>query len=193
MAKAIPSILAIPAHRHLPRTAQRSTWCPLPTPEGPFPHRGRLRAQRSALLPRPLPCIAADMGPITWARIRWPEGRRDQAHLVCEACGGIHHEHEKPRLLAAGGNGVRRPRANGRIRGLPTSPRSNRRGRPGPRSPAEHGRVRKGPPPRLTGHGSTPSWARSWEDQAGDTRSGRPAHGPARGLGRGVARLPSPC
>jgi phage terminase large subunit GpA-like protein len=50
-----------------------------------------------------VPCLhCGDMAPITWARIRWPEGRRDQAYLVCEACGGIHHEHEKPRLLAAG-------------------------------------------------------------------------------------------
>ena len=27
-----------------------------------------------------------DMDPITWARIRWPEGQRDTAYMVCYAC-----------------------------------------------------------------------------------------------------------
>ncbi|TMV83112.1 hypothetical protein FGG78_23230 [Thioclava sp. BHET1] len=36
-----------------------------------------------------VPCLhCGDMAPITWARIRWPEGRRDEAYLVCEACHG---------------------------------------------------------------------------------------------------------
>ncbi|WP_411837381.1 phage terminase large subunit family protein [Paracoccus sp. ME4] len=43
-----------------------------------------------------------DMAPITWARIRRPKGQRDAAHLICDACGGVHHEHDKPGLLAAG-------------------------------------------------------------------------------------------
>jgi phage terminase large subunit GpA-like protein len=30
-----------------------------------------------------------DRAEITWARIKWPEGRRDQAHLVCEKCGHV--------------------------------------------------------------------------------------------------------
>jgi phage terminase large subunit GpA-like protein len=50
-----------------------------------------------------VPCKhCGDMAPITWARIRWPEGQRDAAYLICDACGGVHHEHDKPRLLAAG-------------------------------------------------------------------------------------------
>ncbi|MDT9165840.1 phage terminase large subunit family protein, partial [Escherichia coli] len=40
--------------------------------------------------------------PITWARIRWPERQRDAAYLVCDACGGVHQEHEKPRMMSAG-------------------------------------------------------------------------------------------
>jgi phage terminase large subunit GpA-like protein len=51
-----------------------------------------------------VPCLhCGDMAPIMWARIRWPEGQRDAAYLVCDACSGVHHEHYKPRLLAAGG------------------------------------------------------------------------------------------
>lgn len=42
------------------------------------------------------------MAPITWARIRWTEGQRDAAYLVCDVCGAVHHEHEKPRLMSAG-------------------------------------------------------------------------------------------
>lgn len=50
-----------------------------------------------------VPCQhCGDMAPIMWARIRWPEGQRDAAYLVCDACGGVHHEHEKPRLMSAG-------------------------------------------------------------------------------------------
>lgn len=50
-----------------------------------------------------VPCLqCGHMAPITWARIRWPEGRRDQAYLFCEECGAVHPEHLKARLLAAG-------------------------------------------------------------------------------------------
>ncbi len=40
--------------------------------------------------------------PVEWKQIRWPEGHREQAHLVCEACNGIMVEADKPRLLAEG-------------------------------------------------------------------------------------------
>ncbi|WP_299438927.1 phage terminase large subunit family protein [uncultured Rhodospira sp.] len=40
--------------------------------------------------------------PITWADIRWPDRRRDQAYFACPSCGGVHEEHRKPALLAAG-------------------------------------------------------------------------------------------
>ena len=45
-------------------------------------------------------CNAA--APIEWRNVRWPEGRRAEAHLVCETCGGIMEERDKPRLLAGG-------------------------------------------------------------------------------------------
>lgn len=48
-----------------------------------------------------VPCLqCGDMAPVTWARIRWLEDRRDQAHMFCEACGGIAEDRDKPKLLA---------------------------------------------------------------------------------------------
>lgn len=109
-----------------------------------------------------VPCLhCGDMAPITWARIRWPEGRRDQAHLVCEACGGVHHEHEKPRLLAAGDGPRRRPTAGFHLSAL-YSPWET-----WAEIAAEHGRVRK-EPARLQVWVNT-KLGESWEDQAGDT------------------------
>jgi len=50
-----------------------------------------------------VPCLqCGDMAPITWARIRWPEGQRHKAHLMCEACGGVMEESDKPKILAGG-------------------------------------------------------------------------------------------
>ena len=43
-----------------------------------------------------------NLAPIEWRNIKWPEGRREQAHLVCEACDGVLQEHDKPGLLANG-------------------------------------------------------------------------------------------
>jgi phage terminase large subunit GpA-like protein len=48
-------------------------------------------------------CIhCGDRAEITWQRIKWPEGRRDKAYLICDACGGVMEEHSKPALLASG-------------------------------------------------------------------------------------------
>jgi phage terminase large subunit GpA-like protein len=48
-------------------------------------------------------CIACgNFAPIEWKNIRWPEGRRGGAHLVCEACGGVMQDSDKARLLASG-------------------------------------------------------------------------------------------
>lgn len=48
-------------------------------------------------------CVhCGNLAPIEWRNIRWPEGRRELAHLVCEACTGSMHEHDKTRLLATG-------------------------------------------------------------------------------------------
>ncbi len=113
-----------------------------------------------------VPCLhCGDMAPITWARIRWPEGRRQDAFLICEACGGVHHEHDKPQLLEAGDW---RPTADsdGRTAGFHLSALY---------SPwetwaeiaIEHGKVRKDPP-RLQVWVNT-KLGESWEDQAGET------------------------
>lgn len=112
-----------------------------------------------------VPCLhCGDMAPIAWARIRWPEGKRDQAHLVCEVCGGVHQEHEKPRLLEAGEWRATAP-GDGRTVGFHLSALY---------SPWEtwaeialdHGRVRKDPP-RLQVWVNT-KLGESWEDQAGE-------------------------
>ncbi len=112
-----------------------------------------------------VPCLhCGDMAPITWARIRWPEGKRDQAHLVCESCGGVHHEHDKPRLLEAG-EWRATAQGDGRTVGFHLSALY---------SPWEtwaeialdHGRVMKDPP-RLQVWVNT-KLGESWEDQAGE-------------------------
>jgi phage terminase large subunit GpA-like protein len=112
-----------------------------------------------------VPCLhCGDMAPIIWARIRWPEGKRDQAYLVCEACGGVHQEHEKPRLLDSG-EWRTTAQGDGRTAGFHLSALY---------SPWEtwaeiardHGRVRKDPP-RLQVWVNT-KLGESWEDQAGE-------------------------
>jgi len=113
-----------------------------------------------------VPCLHCDdMAPITWARIRWPEGRRRDAFLVCEACGGIHQEHDKAKLLE-GGEWRATALGDGRTAGFHLSALY---------SPwetwaeiaVEHGKVRKDPP-RLQVWVNT-KLGESWEDQAGDT------------------------
>ncbi|MGO8841601.1 MAG: terminase gpA endonuclease subunit [Methyloceanibacter sp.] len=50
-----------------------------------------------------MPCLhCGHMAPIEWKNIRWPEGKRIEAYLACETCGGVMQEHDKPRLLAEG-------------------------------------------------------------------------------------------
>ncbi len=113
-----------------------------------------------------VPCQhCGDMAPITWACIRWPEGQRDAAYLVCEACGGVHHEHEKPRMMSVG---EWRPTSlgDGRTAGFHLSSLY---------SPwetwaeiaQEHARVAKDPA-RLQVWVNT-KLGESWENQAGDT------------------------
>jgi phage terminase large subunit GpA-like protein len=113
-----------------------------------------------------VPCLhCGAKAPITWSRIRWPEGRRQEAYLACEACGGIHQEHDKPRLLQAG-CWVPTASGDGRTAGFHLSALY---------SPwetwseiaVEHGKVRKDPP-RLQVWVNT-KLGESWEDQAGDT------------------------
>ncbi len=112
-----------------------------------------------------VPCLhCGDMAPIMWARIRWPEGKRDQAYLICEVCGGVHHEHDKPRLLERGEWRATAP-GDGRTAGFHLSALY---------SPWEtwaeialdHGRVMKDPP-RLQVWVNT-RLGESWEDQAGE-------------------------
>lgn len=48
-----------------------------------------------------VPCPqCGSFAPITWARIRWENDNPRGAHLVCEECGGIAEEHDKPAMLA---------------------------------------------------------------------------------------------
>jgi phage terminase large subunit GpA-like protein len=112
-----------------------------------------------------VPCLhCGDMAPITWARIRWPEGRRQDAFLVCEVCGGVHHEHDKTALLERG-EWRATAQGDGRTAGFHLSALY---------SPwetwaeiaIEHGKVRKDPP-RLQVWVNT-KLGESWEDQAGD-------------------------
>lgn len=39
---------------------------------------------------------------LEWANVSWPEGRRDQAHLVCPHCGGVIDEAQRLAMVAAG-------------------------------------------------------------------------------------------
>ena len=48
-----------------------------------------------------VPCLHCAHAPIEWKNIRWPE-RSAPAYLVCDKCGSIMQEHDKPRLLAVG-------------------------------------------------------------------------------------------
>jgi phage terminase large subunit GpA-like protein len=112
-----------------------------------------------------VPCLhCGDMAPIIWARIRWPEGKRAEACLICEACGGVHQEHNKPELLE---RGEWRATAvgDGRTAGFHLSALY---------SPwetwaeiaIEHGQVMRDPP-RLQVWTNT-KLAESWEDMAGE-------------------------
>lgn len=112
-----------------------------------------------------VPCLhCGDMAPITWSRIHWPEGQRDQAYMICEVCGGIHHEHDKPRLLAEG-QWRATAAGNGHTAGFHLSALY---------SPwetwadiaIEHGQVYRDPP-RLQVWTNT-KLAESWEDMAGE-------------------------
>ena len=112
-----------------------------------------------------VPCLhCGDMAPIRWARIQWPEGRRYQAFMICEKCGGVHYEHDKPRLFE---NAEWRATAegDGRTIGFHLSALY---------SPwetwaeiaLEHGQVKKDPP-RLQVWTNT-KLAECWEDTGGE-------------------------
>ncbi|WP_412057101.1 phage terminase large subunit family protein [Bartonella sp. DGB2] len=47
-----------------------------------------------------------ELQPITWAQIRWPEDKPEEAHFFCAHCGAIHEEHRKAALLSEA-NGAR--------------------------------------------------------------------------------------
>ncbi|WP_412058236.1 phage terminase large subunit family protein [Bartonella sp. DGB2] len=47
-----------------------------------------------------------ELQPITWAQIRWPEDKPEEAHFFCAHCGAIHEEHHKAALLSEA-NGAR--------------------------------------------------------------------------------------
>lgn len=101
---------------------------------------------------------------ITWADIRWPEGRRAEAYCVCPHCGGIHEEHRKPALLAGGRWRATAP-GDGKTAGFHLSALY---------SPwttwaevaEEHGRVKKDPA-RLQVWTNT-RLGETWEDRSGE-------------------------
>ena len=149
MARAIPSIWRSSAPP--PSGAAQDLHGVHAHPEGPFRIEAAFLDSDQRYFH--VPCQhCGDMALITWARIRWPEGQRDAAYLVCDACGGVHHEHDKPRLLAAG---EWRPTApgDGRTAGFHLSSLYSR-GRHGPRSRRKHARVakRSRPPAGLGQH-----------------------------------------
>ena len=112
-----------------------------------------------------VPCLhCGDMAPITWARIHWPDKMRHEAYLICESCGGVHQEHDKPKLLERGAWRATAP-GDGRTAGFHLSALY---------SPwetwaeiaLEHGQVMRDPP-RLQVWTNT-KLAESWEDMAGE-------------------------
>lgn len=112
-----------------------------------------------------VPCHhCGDMAPITWARIQWPDKQRREAYLICENCGGVHFEHDKPKLLAQG-EWRKTAEGDGRTAGFHLSALY---------SPwetwaeiaLEHGQVMRDPP-RLQVWTNT-KLAESWEDMAGE-------------------------
>ena len=50
-----------------------------------------------------VPCPhCGERAPILWRNLRWPEGKPEDAHLVCEACGKEIPERHKETMLASG-------------------------------------------------------------------------------------------
>jgi phage terminase large subunit GpA-like protein len=50
-----------------------------------------------------VPCPhCSDMAVMTWARIRWPEGRPERAACACDACGALASEADKGAMLSGG-------------------------------------------------------------------------------------------
>lgn len=50
-----------------------------------------------------VPCPhCGDMAPLRWHNVKWPEGRRSEAYMVCEPCGGIIEERQKSAMLEKG-------------------------------------------------------------------------------------------
>lgn len=118
-----------------------------------------------------VPCLhCGDFAPISWARIHWPEGRRDQAYLVCEVCGGIHQEYDKPRLLA-GGVWRATAQGDGRTAGFHLSALYSPWESWGEIA-LEHGQVYRDPP-RLQVWTNT-KLGESWEDMAGEAVAADP-------------------
>ena len=135
-------------------------------------------------LPCPLPALRRHGPDHLGAHPLARGAARRRRYLVCEACGGVHHEHDKPRLLDCGRMARDAP-GDGRTAGFHLSALY---------SPwetwaeiaIEHGRVTQGPaaPAGLGQHQA----GRVLGGPGGRHRAGRSADGAARGLGRGAAR-----
>lgn len=91
-----------------------------------------------------VPCPhCGTMAPLFWRNVKWPKGRRDEAHMVCEDCEGVIEERHKPVMLA-NGEWIATATGDGRSAGFHLSSLYS------PFEPwadiaLEHGRVRKDP------------------------------------------------
>jgi phage terminase large subunit GpA-like protein len=102
--------------------------------------------------------------PITWARIRWPKGKPQDAYLACDGCGAAIPERHKPALLQAGRWQATAP-GDGVVAGFHLSALYSPWRRWGDIA-AEHARVHKDPA-RLQAFVNG-TLAETWQDQAGE-------------------------
>lgn len=114
-----------------------------------------------------VPCLhCGQMDVVTWARIKWPSGRPEDAYLICDSCGGVMTNAQKPTFLARGEwrktvHGTDPRVAGFHISGLCSPWRS------WGDIACEHVRVHKDPA-RMQVFVNT-RLGECWEDQAGDT------------------------
>lgn len=55
---------------------------------------------------------------LKWANVKWPEGRPEEAHYVCDDCGVVIPEHHKTAMLSRGVWIAERPKPDGKVAGF---------------------------------------------------------------------------
>jgi len=114
-----------------------------------------------------VPCPACgDMAPLSWSRVKWPEGRPHEAGVTCDECGAVATDRDKPKMLAGGEWRATVEGADPRVAGFHLNALYSPWVRWGDVA-AEHVRVAKDPA-RLQVFVNT-RLGESWEDKAGDT------------------------